>query len=61
MSYPISDMLIRIKNAQAVGKEQVSVPFSNVKFKIVQILKDNGFIQDIEKKRKPNRSIYRLL
>jgi len=52
MSYPISDMLIQIKNAQAVGKEQVLVPFSNIKFRIAQILKEGGFIQDIEKKKK---------
>lgn len=52
MSYPISDMLIRIQNAQAVGKEQVSVPFSKIKFRIAQILKENGFIIDVEKKKK---------
>ena len=52
MSYPISDMLIRLKNAQAVGKEQVSVPLSKVKFKIAQILKDNNFIDNVERKKK---------
>lgn len=50
--YPISDMLIRISNAQAVSKEQVSVPFSKIKFRIAQILKENGFIQEVEKKSK---------
>ena len=57
MSYPISDMLIRITNAQAVGKEQVSVPFSKIKFRIAQILKENGFIQEVEKKSKKSRKI----
>lgn len=52
MSYPISDMLIRIKNAQAVGKEQVSVPLSNMKLKIAEILKAGGFIHDFEKRKK---------
>jgi len=28
------------------------VPFSNIKFRIAQILKEGGFIQDIEKKKK---------
>ena len=50
--YPISDMLIRLKNAQAVGKEQVSVPFSGMKLKIAEILKTGGFIQDFEKRKK---------
>ena len=45
-------MLIRIKNAQAVGNEQVSVPFSNMKLKIAQILKDSGFVMDVERRKK---------
>ena len=57
MNYPISDMLIRITNAQAVGKEQVSVPFSKIKFRIAQILKENRFIQEVEKKSKKSRKI----
>ena len=48
-------MLVQIKNAQAVGKEQISVPFSNMKFKIAQILKENGFIIDLEKKKKKTK------
>src|SRR3989344_6647127 len=52
VNYPISDMLIRLKNAQAVGKEQVSVPFSGIKLKIAEILKSGGFIQDFEKRKK---------
>ena len=55
VNYPISDMLIRIKNAQAVGQEHVLVPFSKVKFKIAEILKDSGFIKDIEKKTKKGK------
>lgn len=52
VNYPISDMLIRLKNAQAVGKEQVSVPFSTMKLKIAEILKTGGFINDFEKRKK---------
>ncbi len=55
VNYPISDMLIRIKNAQAVGKEQVSVPFSNTKLKITEILKSNGFVVDFEKRKKKEK------
>ena len=49
MTDPISDMLIRIKNAQAVKHERVSIPFSRVKFKIAQILKETNFIDSVEK------------
>ncbi|KKT81360.1 MAG: 30S ribosomal protein S8 [Candidatus Yanofskybacteria bacterium RIFCSPHIGHO2_02_FULL_44_12b] len=51
MSYPIGDMLVRIKNAQAVKHEQVSVPFSGPKFKIASILQENGFISGVERKK----------
>ena len=44
-----------VKNAQAVGKEQVSVPFSNIKFQIAKILKDNGFIDQVERRKKKGK------
>lgn len=49
---PIADMLIRIKNAQAVRGEQVVMPFSKVKFKIANILKEAGYISEVERKNK---------
>ena len=49
---PISDMLIQIKNAQAVGHEQVVLPFSKVKLRIAEILKAAGYLGDVEKKKK---------
>src|SRR3990167_2581160 len=49
---PISDMLIRIKNAQAVKSEQVVMPFSKVKFRIAHILKDAGYVTEVERKNK---------
>lgn len=50
MTDPISDMLIRIKNAQAVKKETVNIPFSKLKQEIARVLKQNGLILDYEKK-----------
>lgn len=44
---PISDMLTRIRNAQAVGKASVRVPASKMKRSIAQVLKDEGYIGDI--------------
>ena len=52
MTDPISDMLIRIKNAQMVSHDQVLMPFSKMKLAIAQVLKDAGFITDVERKKK---------
>jgi small subunit ribosomal protein S8 len=46
MSDPISDMLTRIRNAQAVQKKTVMVPASKVKTGIAQVLKEEGYIAD---------------
>jgi small subunit ribosomal protein S8 len=47
MSDPISDMLTRIRNAQGVNKETVSMPASRVKRGIAEVLKEEGFINDL--------------
>jgi small subunit ribosomal protein S8 len=46
MSDPISDMLTRIRNAQAVQKKTVTIPASKVKSGIAKVLKEEGFITD---------------
>jgi small subunit ribosomal protein S8 len=46
MSDPISDMLTRIRNAQAVQKTTVKMPASKVKTGIAKVLKDEGYISD---------------
>lgn len=48
---PIADMISIINNAQAVGKKQIVVfPYSNFKFDILEVLKKEGFIEDVQKK-----------
>ena len=49
---PISDMFVAIKNAQAVKKETVDIPFSKMKFEIAKILEREGFVEKVEKIRK---------
>ncbi len=44
MTDPISDMLTRIRNAQAVRKTTVNMPSSKLKTAIAQVLKDEGYI-----------------
>jgi small subunit ribosomal protein S8 len=46
MSDPISDMLTRIRNAQAVQKPTVKMPASKVKTGIAKVLKEEGYITD---------------
>lgn len=46
---PIADMLTRIRNAQAVRKPEVLVPFSKIKFEIAKILKHENYIEYFEK------------
>lgn len=46
MTDPIADMLVRIKNAAAVGKPTVKMPSSKIKVAIAGVLKDEGYISD---------------
>lgn len=55
MSDPITDMLNRIRNAQAVGKAAVDLPFSNLKHEVAKILEKQGFIEKVERKGKDFR------
>jgi len=41
----ISDMLIRIKNAQAVSHKTVDVPFSKIIFNLAKVLEKEGLIE----------------
>lgn len=45
---PISDMLTRIRNAYAVGKEEVCLPSSKVKLAVLSILKSNDYVNDFK-------------
>lgn len=49
MSDPIANMLTMVRNAQAVGKQSLKVPYSNVKFALAQILQQEHFIARVEK------------
>lgn len=45
---PISDMFVRIRNANLKLHEKVDVPFSKLKLEIAKILKGEGYISDYE-------------
>lgn len=44
MSDPVADMFTRIRNAQRVEKNNVSMPSSKLKVAIAQLLQDEGYI-----------------
>ena len=48
MSDPIADLLTRIRNAQLVEKENVECPASNIKLAILDLLKQEGYINDCQ-------------
>ena len=45
---PIADMLTRIRNAIAVRKNEVVLPHSKVKEAVAALLKDSGFVADVQ-------------
>ncbi|MEO0575060.1 MAG: 30S ribosomal protein S8 [Pseudomonadota bacterium] len=47
MSDPIADMLTRIRNAQKARKVDVSMPSSNAKVAIANVLRDEGYVGDV--------------
>ncbi len=59
MSDPIADMLTRIRNGQSAAKVEVTMPASNMKQSIAQVLKDEGYINDysVSEDAKPELSV----
>jgi small subunit ribosomal protein S8 len=50
MSDPIADMLTRIRNGQAANKTTVELPSSKQKVAIANLLKNEGYIQEVTTK-----------
>jgi small subunit ribosomal protein S8 len=45
---PISDMLTRIRNAIAVNKTEISLPYSTIKQSVAELLVSNKFIASVK-------------
>ncbi|MFH1823468.1 MAG: 30S ribosomal protein S8 [archaeon] len=56
----ISNMIIMIKNAGAVGKTSVSFPYSKMKNAIAECLKKEGYISEVSKKTKKGYPVLEL-
>lgn len=48
MTDPIADMLTRIRNAQKAGKKTADMPWSGLKLRIAEILRDEGYLESVE-------------
>ena len=57
MTDPIADMLTRIRNAQAVHKPEIILPFSKMKFALAEILKNEGYLTAVEKIESPDQPV----
>ncbi len=60
MTDPVTDMLNRIRNAQAVLKETVDIPISNLRYEIAKILEKGGFVAEVEKKGKKTKKVIEI-
>ncbi|KAA9395190.1 30S ribosomal protein S8 [Kocuria coralli] len=46
MTDPVADMLTRLRNANSAYHETVSMPYSKLKARVAEILKNEGYIGD---------------
>ena len=48
MTDPVADMLARIRNANIVRRHQVDIPGSRLKRAIANILREEGFVENVQ-------------
>ena len=61
MTDPVRDMFTRIRNATMVSKRTVSLPFSKFKWQILQVLKDQHYIDDMLRKGRKNKKFIEIV
>jgi small subunit ribosomal protein S8 len=47
---PISDLIVRLKNASAIGKTEIVLPYSVMKHSIAKVLEKEGYVSEVGKK-----------
>lgn len=55
MTDPVADMLTRIRNAQAVGHQTVTLPFSKMKLAVAEILQRERYLEGVERRGRRTR------
>ena len=61
MTDPISDMLTRIRNGQRARKLSVSMPSSNIKVAIANVLEKEGYIDAVKVDNSSTKSILEVM
>lgn len=61
MTDPITDMLNQIRNAEAVAKTEVLLPFSKLKNQIGLILMQEGFVVEVKKIAKDKNKVMKIV
>lgn len=57
---PLADMLTQIRNAQAVGRETVELPYSKLKEAVGRLLQQEGYLGEVRVFKPEGRSYKRL-
>ena len=60
MTDPIADFITQIRNANDAGHANVAIPASNIKFEIAKILKEEGFIKNVDYINNDKQNIVKL-
>ncbi len=60
-SDPIADMLTRIRNAVLRKHEKVVIPLSKIKLDLVEVLKQEGYIENYEFSEKNNKGTISII
>lgn len=47
MSDPIADMLTTLRNAAAVQKDSVTIPYSNLRLAVAEVLQKEGYVANV--------------
>ena len=60
MTDPISDFLTRLRNGIMARHRTVNVPASKLKHRMAVILRDEGYIQDVQQQQNDGRPVLTL-
>ena len=60
MTDPIADLLTRIRNAHRAKHDRLDVPASRLKLEVCRILKEEGYIKNVEMVEGEPRSVIRV-
>ncbi|MGN6108733.1 MAG: 30S ribosomal protein S8 [Kofleriaceae bacterium] len=60
MTDPIADFLARIRNGIRARKQLVECPRSNIKLRIAEILRDEGFVQSVVSQEDDKQGVLKL-